>query len=224
MNLVILSGGADSTICAAIAQSNAPTHAITFNYGQRHQIEIDSAIAVAKALTLASHEVIDCRGILKSMSPLTSETPVETYQTPDDVPCGIASTFVPVRNLFFLAIAANRAIALGCNSIYIGVCQTDFSGYPDCRQSFLDATEMALFQALETRIKIHAPLMWRTKAASVELGRRYMGDRFAEVMGLTHTCYQGVKGGCGECAACLLRDRGFRDAGIDDPIWQYRNG
>ena len=221
-NLVILSGGADSAICAAIALQSGETHAITFDYGQRHRIEVESALAIAKALNISSHEVIDCQGILKSASPLTSDNEVEQYQSADELPDGIASTFVPARNLFFLTVAANRAISLSCDAVYAGVCQTDFSGYPDCRRSFIDATEIVLFEALEQRIRIETPLMHLTKSESVLLAKKVMGDRFEEIMGLTTTCYNGVKGGCHRCAACLLRDRGFHEAGVDDPIWKYR--
>lgn len=217
-SLVILSGGADSTICAAIAKQRSEVHAITFDYGQRHRIEIESAMLVAQALNLASHEIIECQGILKSISPLTSNNPVEQYDDVSQLPNGIASTFVPIRNLLFLTVAANRAVSLGCETIYTGVCQTDYSGYPDCRRGFINKTEEALFAALEQKLQIATPLMYLTKAESIKLAQQVLGDDFEQVISLTHTCYLGVKGGCGKCAACLLREKGFEEAGIVDPL------
>lgn len=220
--IVVLSGGQDSTLCTAIAlQECDRVHAVIFDYGQRHSIEIESAVAVANALEI-QHEVVKCPGILHSVSPLTSNNEVEQYRSPDELPGGIASTFVPLRNLFFLTIAANRAIELGCDRIYTGLCQTDFSGYPDCRQGFVDSVEETIYQATEQKLLIVTPLMDLTKADSVKLAQQVMGDRFGEIISLTHTCYNGIKGGCSQCAACLLRDRGFREAGINDPIWQFR--
>jgi len=221
-NLVILSGGADSAICAGIAAQSGPTHAITFDYGQRHRIEIESAVEVAELLNLASHEIVDCKKLLHSVSPLLSDAVLDAYDSPQEIPEGVASTFVPVRNLFFLTIAANRAISLGCDTIYTGVCQTDYSGYPDCRRSFINSVESTLFQALEKRIDIQTPLMDLTKAESIFLAQKVLGDLFEPVMGATHTCYAGVKGGCGKCAACILRGRGFKESGIEDPIWKHR--
>jgi 7-cyano-7-deazaguanine synthase len=225
--IVVLSGGQDSTTCLAQAiHDGYEVHAITFNYGQRHAIEVQSAVDVAIDLGVASHEIIDLGGsILKSTSPLVSENPVGTYEKPEDVPGGVANTFVPARNLLFLTIAANRAAVIGAKVIYVGVCETDFSGYPDCRNVFVRAMEGAIGLGLDgapLSYKIKTPLMYLTKAQSVLLAQKLLGDRFDEVMGHTSTCYSGVKGGCGKCAACLLRDRGFIEAGIEDPIWKYR--
>lgn len=224
--LVVLSGGADSTICATIAKTKfKDVHALTFNYGQRHSIEIESAIAVAKELELVSHEIVEINNLLISSSPLVSENKVEKYETAEELPNEIASTFVPMRNQLFLTIAANRAIALEVDTIFTGTCQLDYSGYPDCRHEFMDmlqkTTSLGNFGELG-KIHIETPLMYKTKSESITLAKRLLGDRFESVMEKTHTCYNGIKGGCGECAACLLRDRGFRGAGIEDPIWKYR--
>jgi 7-cyano-7-deazaguanine synthase len=225
--LVILSGGQDSTTCAAIAlQQFQEVHAVTFDYQQRHLIELESAIAVAKALNLKSHEVSAIGSILKGTSPLVSETPLDEYASADELPGGVESTFIPGRNILFLTLAANRAVCLGIRDIFIGVCETDFAGYWDCRQSFVNAMAIALgegFYGQSNAFEIHTPLMELTKAESVQLAQTVLGDRFEEIMSLTHTCYAGVKGGCGKCHACLLRDRGFREAGIDDPIWKWRS-
>jgi 7-cyano-7-deazaguanine synthase len=224
--LVILSGGQDSTTCAALAtQQFDRTHGLTFDYQQRHRIELESAQAVAKKLGLASHEILSVGPILKSTSPLVSQTPLAEYESAEALPGGIEATFIPGRNILFLTLAANRAARLGIRDIVLGVCETDFAGYWDCRQSFIDAMGVALGEGMYgdgEAYRIHTPLMNLTKAESVKLAQEVLGDRFESVMELTHTCYAGVKGGCGKCHACILRDRGFQEAGIDDPIWKYR--
>lgn len=225
--LCVLSGGQDSTTCAAIAsQQFDEVHAITFNYGQRHQIELESARAIAQALNLTSHEIIELGPILKGTSPLISDTPLGHYNSAKELPGGIADTFVPSRNAFFLTIASNRAVVMAIDTIYTGVSQTDYSGYPDCRRDFIDQIESALSFANfgePGKLKILTPLMELTKAESVKLAIEILGDRFNEIFQHTHTCYAGIKGGCGKCAACLLRDKGFIEANIADPIWQYRD-
>lgn len=223
---VLLSGGADSTICAAIAkQTHSEVHAITIGYGQRHAIELKSAKTVAQALNLDLHEIIDLGPVFRGASPLVSSNEVEQYNNADELPGGIASTFVHNRNMVFLSIAASRALALDCNILYTGLCQQDFSGYPDCRRVFVDSVADCVSLGNfgeEDKFTIVTPLMHLTKAQSVVFAQEVMGDRFDEIMRLTTTCYNGVKGGCGKCAACLLRDRGFNEAGIADPIWKFR--
>jgi 7-cyano-7-deazaguanine synthase len=224
--LVVLSGGQDSTTCLAVAKSQfEEVHAVTFNYGQRHITEIKSAIAVAQAVGVSSHEIIDLGPILKGSSPLVSDNHLEQYDSPEQLPDGIATTVVPSRNALFLTIASNRAIVTGASVLYTGVSQADYSGYPDCRRDFIDRMEEALSFANfgeSGHLSIRTPLMNITKAESVKLAQEVLGDSFESVFALTHTCYAGVIGGCGRCAACLLRDKGFREAGIPDPIWQYR--
>lgn len=224
--LVILSGGQDSTTVLAIAkQKFEEVHAITFNYNQRHQIEIDSAIAVSNALGVASHEVIHLGAILKGSSPLVSDNPVEQYESAEQLPGGTEPTFIAGRNILFLTIAANRAAVLGIADIFMGVCEADYGGYPDCRTDFIYSMAVALSRGIngdDTSYRIHTPLMRLTKPESVKVALDALGDDFERVFALTHTCYVGVKGGCGKCHACLLRDRGFREAGIDDPLWQLR--
>jgi 7-cyano-7-deazaguanine synthase len=224
--LVILSGGQDSTTCLAVAkQVFDKVHCVTFDYGQKHSIEIESAVQIGKIMGVESHEVIELGKVLKGTSPLVSDNQVPEYSAPGDVPDGIASTFVPSRNALFLTIASNRAIVRGIDTLFTGVCETDYSGYPDCRRVFIDALQDALSLANfgePGKFIIETPLMSLTKAQSVHLAMEVMGDKFESIMKLTHTCYQGVKGGCGKCAACLLRDRGFQEAGVPDPIWKHR--
>lgn len=224
--LVILSGGQDSTTCLAVArQKFGEVHAITFDYCQRHRIEIDSAIAIAEAMGVQSYEVIYLGAILKGSSPLVSDNPVGCYESAEQLPGGTEPTFVAGRNILFLTIAANRAAVLGITDIYIGVCEADYGGYPDCRTEFIYSMAVALSHGIygsDDSFRIHTPLMRLTKPESVKLAKDVLGDDFDRVFALTHSCYQGVKGGCGKCHACILRDRGFREAGIDDPLWQFR--
>lgn len=224
--LCVLSGGQDSTTCAALAcQQYDRVHAITFDYGQRHAIELESATAIAQAFNLASHEIIQLGPILKGTSPLVSDTPLGQYNSTEELPGGVEPTFIPGRNILFLTIASNRAAVLGIQDIFMGVCEADFAGYYDCRQVFVDAMAVAIGEGVwgnPHAFKIHTPLMQLTKAESVNLAMEVLGDRFESIFELTHTCYAGVKGGCGKCHACLIRDRGFTVAGITDPIWKFR--
>jgi len=225
--LIILSGGQDSTTCAAIAcQQFDEVHAVTFDYGQRHAIEIESAEAVARSLNLASHEIISMGRVLKGSSPLVSDTHLGTYDAPDQLPGGVEPTFVPGRNLLFMTIAANRAAVLGIRDIFTGLCQEDFGGYHDCRAVFVTAMQTAIgegFYGDPDYFTFHTPLMNLNKADSVKLAVTTIGGHdFRRLFSLTHTCYAGVKGGCGRCHACILRDRGFHEAGVDDPLWQLR--
>ena len=218
--LVIFSGGQDSTTCLAMAlQQYQEVYAVTFNYGQRHLTEILSARTIAGMMGVTSHEVVDMGAILKGRSPLISDNKVGQYQSADELPEGVEPTFVEGRNLLFLTIAANRASLLGITDIFMGVCQEDFAGYWDCRQKFIDSASVTLSEAIygvPDKFRIITPLMDLTKAQSVKLAHGLLGDRFNEIFLQTHTCYNGVKGGCGKCHACILRDRGFTDAGIDD--------
>lgn len=225
--LVILSGGQDSTSCLAIArQQFNEVHAVTFDYGQRHGIEIESAIAIGQAMNVASHEIISMGRILKGSSPLVSDNELGRYDSPEQLPVGVEPTFVPGRNLLFMVIAANRAAALGIRDLFTGLCEEDFGGYYDCRQSFVNAMNAAIgdgFYGEPDYFTIHTPLMHLTKADSIKLAIATMGEHdFKRVFALTHTCYAGVKGGCAKCHACILRDRGFRAVNVDDPIWEHR--
>jgi 7-cyano-7-deazaguanine synthase len=201
-------------------------HALTINYGQRHRVEIESALAVAELVGVDSHEVIKLGSILKGTSPLVSDNSVDTFNSPDEMPQGVATTFVPSRNAVFLTIASNHALARGIHTLITGVNQTDYSGYPDCRRDFINAMEQTISLGnfgKPHKFCIYTPLIYQTKAETVKLARRLLGaEKFEQVFELTTTCYQGVKGGCGRCAACLLRDRGFEEAGIDDPLWKFR--
>ncbi len=224
--VVILSGGQDSTTCMAIAATQfEELYAITFDYGQRHRVEVESAEAVAKLLGAKHHQTLHIPRVLGGTSPLVSDNPLGTYASVEELPGGVEPTFVPGRNLLFLTLAANYATQVGARDLFTGLCQADYGGYFDCRQTFVDAAQVALGEAIygdPQGFKIHTPLMDLSKSESVTLAAQVLGERFDEVFENTHTCYAGVRGGCGECHACLLRDRGFQEAGIADPLWRIK--
>ena len=173
----------------------------------------------------AGHETIELGEILKGTSPLISDNKVGQYESAEELPEGVEPTFIAGRNILFLTIAGNRAHVLGANHIFTGVCQEDFAGYWDCRQQFIDEMAKALSEGLygtQSSIKIHTPLMDLTKKDSVILAKNIFRGNFDSVFKLTHTCYNGIEGGCGKCHACILRDRGFVEAGLNDPLSKLR--
>ena len=227
--LVVLSGGQDSTTTALIARKECKElHSITFDYGQKHKVEIKSAVKIAKLLKFKTYEIIKIPYILKSSSPLLNKRKkLEKYNSSNEIPKGVEPTFVPSRNILFLAIASNRAVLHKCKIIYTGVCEEDYGGYPDCRKVFIDSMENSLglgISGSKKYIKIKTPLMKLTKKKSVQIAVKNSKnmEEFNKIFKETHTCYGGLKGGCGKCHACVLRDKGFKEAGIPDPIWAIR--
>lgn len=223
--LVVLSGGQDSTTCLYWAKAQPGVeeiHCLTFDYGQRHGEELRSASKVGQMAKVASHELIELPdGILIGDSPLVnSEFEVDEYDSEDELPGGIEKTFVPARNIMFLSIAANRASVLGCDSIIIGVSQEDFGGYPDCRGDFISAMSEAISQGLPEPVLIVTPLINKTKKETVELAVE-LNNGVIEALAMSHSCYQGEWPPCGRCHACLLRAKGFEEAGIPDPLIVY---
>lgn len=219
--LVVLSGGQDSTTCLYYAKAaTKKVSAITFIYGQRHHTEVHAAETIAE-MAMVQHEVIVLgHGTLKSTSPLTDRTAeVETYASVDVLPGGIEKTFVPMRNALFLTVAANRAIALGCDTIIIGVSEEDYGGYPDCRDAFISAMQSMICFAVDGFApcpRLHAPLLYLNKADTVRLAQTLPGCM--EALAWSHTCYNGRFPPCEHCHACLLRARGFEQAGVPDPL------
>jgi 7-cyano-7-deazaguanine synthase len=217
--VVLLSGGLDSYTAAAIAKSEGfALHALTVHYGQRHAIETDAARRVAAALGVQRHleMQVDLRGV--GGSALTSPTPVPRDR--DLAAAEIPATYVPARNTIFLSLALGWAEVLGAHDLVIGVNALDYSGYPDCRPEFIAAFEHLASLATKAgvegaRFRVHTPLIAMSKAdiirAGVALGLDY---------GLTHSCYDPGPGGapCGRCDSCILRARGFAEAGIADPL------
>jgi 7-cyano-7-deazaguanine synthase len=221
--MVVLSGGQDSTTCLAWAkQTFRDVYAVTFNYGQRHWREIMAAEKVANMLDVASHEVVVVPDVLRSRSPLTDHnTELETYDNFASMDAIIGNrvelTFVPMRNAFFLTIAANIALSKDCRTLVTGVCQQDNANYPDCRKAFIDAQEQTINEALGIDdFRIVTPLMQLTKSESVHLAVRTPGA--IEALAWSHTCYAGDYPPCGKCHACVLRAHGFEQAGIADPL------
>jgi 7-cyano-7-deazaguanine synthase len=216
----LLSGGLDSATCLALARRDGyECYALSFDYGQRHRIELDAAARVAASLGVAQHVVarIDLR--MFGHSALTAEIDVPKARSLDDMGHGIPVTYVPARNTIFLSFALAWAEVLEASDIFIGVNALDYSGYPDCRPEFIEAFErmanMATKAGVEgrTRVQIHTPLIRLSKAGIVKLGRE-LGLNF----GLTHSCYDPAPDGtpCRQCDSCLLRRKGFEEAGIED--------
>lgn len=220
--VILLSGGLDSTTTLAIAQSEGfDAHAITFKYGQRHDVELQAAKRVAESMGVLQHRVseIDLRSI--GGSALTSDIEVPKDREIAEMDSGIPVTYVPARNTIFLSIALAWAEVLDAMDIFIGVNAVDYSGYPDCRPEYIAAYENMANLALKTtadsdaQLRIHTPLIQLTKsqiiARGLELGVDY---------GLSSTCYDPTVDGlsCGHCDACTLRLKGFEEAGVPDPI------
>jgi len=220
--IVLSSGGLDSTTCLAIARDEgfSPVYSLSFDYGQRHRHELKAAAEIAKVIGVKEHRVIriDLRQFGKSA--LTDEIDVPKDREEKAMGAGIPITYVPARNTIFLSYALAWAEILNVLDVYIGVNAIDYSGYPDCRPEYIEAFErMANLATKMTtagsgKFSIHVPLIRMTKAQiirrGVELGVDY---------GLTHSCYDPDDLGraCGRCDSCLLRKRGFVEAGVRDP-------
>jgi queuosine biosynthesis protein QueC len=207
--VVVFSGGQDSTTCLLYAvQQYDEVHAITFDYGQRHVQEIEVARQIAADLGLAAHKVLDV-GLLNELavSALTRDAIPVSNDLQEN---GLPNTFVPGRNILFLTLAAIYAYQVGADTVITGVCETDFSGYPDCRDEFVKALNHAVKLGMERDVKFETPLMWLNKAETWALADKI--GRLNYVRQKTLTCYNGVIGdGCGECPACKLRAKGLHD-------------
>ncbi|MCW8344468.1 7-cyano-7-deazaguanine synthase QueC [Vibrio sp. ZSDZ65] len=206
--VVVFSGGQDSTTCLVKAlQEYDEVHAITFDYGQRHKLEIEVAQALAKKLGVAAHKVMDV-GLLNELaiSSLTRDDIPVSHELGEN---GLPNSFVPGRNILFLTLAGIYAYQIGAQSVITGVCETDFSGYPDCRDEFVKSMNTALIQGMDRAFTIETPLMWLDKAETWALADQYQA--LALVREETLTCYNGVIGdGCGDCPACDLRKNGLQ--------------
>ena len=219
--IILLSGGLDSTTILALAkQAGFELHAISFRYGQRHQIELHAAARVAESFQVAEHIFVDVNLRQLGGSALTSEIAVPKSETVDDISADIPVTYVPARNTVFLAYSLAWAETLGAGDLFIGVNAVDYSGYPDCRPEYIEAFErmanLATKAAVEGTqpIKIHTPLIHLTKAQIIETGLSLGVD-----YSMTTSCYDPAQDGtsCGHCDACLLRRKGFADNGLVDP-------
>lgn len=215
--IIVLSGGQDSTTCLFWAKGQFDElAAVTINYGQRHSREIIAAQQIAKMAGVPI-EIINVASVLKSTSPLTDRNvELEQYKDWQSLPGGLEKTFVPMRNQFFLTLAANRAIAQGSFDLVTGVCQEDFGGYPDCRRVFIEALAKATSLGLDQPFRIHTPLMDLTKAESVKLALALPGCY--EALAYSHTAYDGQYPPLGNDHATLLRAKGFEQADVPDPL------
>lgn len=215
--VVLLSGGLDSaTVLAAAKAQKREIHALTFDYGQRHRVEIEAARAVGRAAGVEDHRffVLDLR--LFDHSALTSEVAVPKDAVDE---AGIPATYVPARNTIFLSIALGYAETIDAEEIWLGVNAVDYSGYPDCRPAFIEAFQKVILagtkSGTETQTpRVVTPLISLSKGEIIQLGKR-LGVDYA----LTHSCYDPDDRGraCGHCDSCLLRKRGFEEAGVGDP-------
>ena len=217
----LLSGGLDSSVCLALARSQGfECYALSFDYGQRHRVELESAARVAQSLGAARHLVVPIDLRVFGGSALTSDIAVPKGRSAAQMAAEIPVTYVPARNTVFLSLALAWAEVLGCSNIFIGVNALDYSGYPDCRPEYIEAYEamanLATKAGVEGRmgLKIHTPLIRLSKAEIVKLGAQ-LGLDFS----LTHSCYDPDEAGrpCGQCDSCVLRRKGFEEAGVKDP-------
>ena len=219
----LLSGGLDSTTVVAIAQSEGyEVYALSFRYGQRHAIELEKASVFAQNRKVARHVIIDMDMRAFGGSALTADISVPKGHSVADIKQGIPITYVPARNTIFLSFALAWAETLGAENIFVGVNAMDYSGYPDCRPEYISAFEhlgnLATKAGVEgtQHLKIHAPLIAMSKADIVRKGTE-LGVDFGE----TTSCYDPDPVGkpCGQCDSCLLRAKGFAEAGIIDPLY-----
>jgi 7-cyano-7-deazaguanine synthase len=221
--VVLLSGGVDSTTTLAIAMAEGyETYALSFDYGQRHQIEIEAARRVANSLGAKEHRIAKVDMRIFGGSALTDDRDVPKKRSETEIAHGIPITYVPARNTIFLTYALAWAEVIPTGHIFIGVNAIDYSGYPDCRPEFIEAFETLANLGTKTgvegaRFRVHAPLIKFSKAEIIRKASQLNVD-----LSLTHSCYDPSPEGlaCGECDSCLLRLKGFREAGIEDAI-QY---
>ena len=220
--VVLLSGGLDSTTVLAIAKSQGfVCNALSFSYGQRHKVELDRAREVAERMGVARHVIVDFDLGQFGGSALTSDIEVPKERSTPDMSHGIPITYVPARNTIFLSFGLAWAETLGSSDIFIGVNALDYSGYPDCRPEYIEAYERMANLATKAgvegtqKLKIHCPLVHMTKAQIVQKGKELGVD-----YSITSSCYDPAPDGapCGNCDSCLLRAKGFTEAGFPDPL------
>ena len=223
--VVLLSGGLDSTTTLATAIAEGyETYALSFEYGQRHKIEIGAARRIARALGAKEHRVAKIDMRIFGGSALTGDVDVPKKRPAKEIAQGIPVTYVPARNTIFLSYALALAETIGARDIFIGANAIDYSGYPDCRPDFIAAFETLANLATKAgvegaRFRIHAPLIKLSKAEIIRRALELDVD-----LALTHSCYDPSPDGvaCGECDSCLLRLKGFREAALEDPA-RYAN-
>lgn len=218
----LVSGGLDSAVCLAAARREGfECYALSFDYGQRHRVELEAAARVARALGAAEHKIVRIDLGAFGGSALTAEIEVPKGRDPARAAGEIPVTYVPARNTIFLAFAVAWAEVLGAADVFVGVNAIDYSGYPDCRPEYIEAFErmanLATRAGVEgrTRLRVRTPLIAMSKGEIVRLAAELGVDA-----GLTHSCYDPGEDGkaCGGCDACILRRKGFEEAGLRDPL------
>lgn len=214
--VVLLSGGLDSAVAIHLAKSQGfEVYALSFDYGQRHNKEVECAKATAQLVGAKEHNLVTLQLNLWGGSSLTDKN--LSVEDGDVTRTDIPMTYVPARNMVFLSVAASYAEAIGAQDIFIGVSEVDYSGYVDCRESFIEAMENAInmgtVAAVEhgKKFKIHAPFIYKTKAQEIQLGEQ-LGVNWSH----TWSCYRGGEKPCGTCDSCLLRAKAFAEAGVVD--------
>ena len=219
--VVLLSGGLDSATAAAVAKSEGQEiYALTVDYGQRHKVELEAAAAIARELRIARHEILRVDLRVFGDSALTADIEVPKGNQPESMADSIPVTYVPARNIILLSLALAFAETAGAFEIFGGMNAVDYSGYPDCRPAFLEAFEKTANLATRASVQgkpqfaLRMPLLHLNKAEIIRLGAGLGVD-----YSLTHSCYDPNSRGraCGSCDSCLLRKKGFFEAGIDDP-------
>jgi 7-cyano-7-deazaguanine synthase len=222
IGVCLLSGGLDSSTTLALARRDGfDCYALSFDYGQRHRVELESAARVAHSLRAVQHLVVRIDLRVFGGSALTSDIAVPKGRAPSEMTADIPITYVPARNTVFLSFALAWAEVLAASDIFIGVNALDYSGYPDCRPEYIEAYERMANLATKTgvegrtHIRIHTPLIRLSKAEIVKLAAELGLD-----FGLTHSCYDPDSAGrpCGQCDSCVLRRKGFEEAGMVDPL------
>ncbi|MBN3556478.1 7-cyano-7-deazaguanine synthase QueC [Fictibacillus nanhaiensis] len=214
--VIVLSGGLDSTTCMGIAKAEGyDLYPITFHYGQRHNREVEQAIEVGKYYGVTDHRIVDLT-FLKDIggSALTDEK----VEVPTEAEEGIPVTYVPARNMIFLSLASAYAEVIGATAVYTGVSAVDYSGYPDCRPEFIQSMEETINLATKAgvtgkNISVETPLISLSKKETIEKGLSLKVP-----YDLTTSCYNGKEAACGQCDSCVLRLKGFKEAGAVDPI------
>ncbi len=225
--VVLLSGGLDSATVLAIASAEGfAAYALSFRYGQRHVVELECARKVVAQLGAAGHAIVDIDLRQFGGSALTADIEVPKGRAPEQISTGIPITYVPARNTIFLSFALAWGETLGAHDLFIGVNALDYSGYPDCRPEYIAAYERMANLATRSgvegdeRLRIHTPLIDLSKAQIITRGRA-LGVDYA----LTSSCYDPTSEGapCGACDSCILRAKGFREAGVPDPLTSVLN-
>jgi len=208
--VIVFSGGQDSTTCLIHAIPHYDEiHCITFDYGQRHRAEIEIAQQLTRKLNVTAHKILDVSLLNElAVSSLTRENiPVPNARQPA---AGLPNTFVPGRNILFLTLASIYAYQIHADTVITGICETDFSGYPDCRNEFVESMNNSIVLGMDSKLRIETPLMWLNKAETWALADHH--QQLDLIRYETLTCYNGIKGtGCKECDACKLRARGLNE-------------